>query len=91
MRSTTVRESEFTPDEVASLLASRRASLARRGSHGYTLEEAMDPANQFAFKPVAPRRDWALKAVYDAQQKFFAENPTAKGDPSLVWDVQKIR
>lgn len=51
----------------------------------------MDPANQFAFRPGEPRRDWAAKAVYDAQKAFFAVNPDAKGDPSLVWNVQKMR
>ena len=91
VRSTTVREAEFTPDEVASLLASRRAAGVRRGSHGYTIAEATDPANQFAFAPSKPVRDWAMKAMHSAQQQWYAEHPEDKGDPSLVWTVEKRR
>jgi hypothetical protein len=89
VRSTTVREAEFTPDEVASLLASRRAANARRGPHGYTIAEATDPANQFRFRPTKPVRDWAMVAMSQAQKLWYAEHPEDKGDSSLIWKVEK--
>ena len=91
VRSTTVREAEFTPDEVASLLASRRAANVKRGPHGYPISVATDPANQFAFAPAKPVRDWAMVAMATAQKQWYAEHPEDKGDPSLVWNVEKRR
>jgi len=69
------REPEFTAQDVALLLASRRKA-AEPMSHGIPLDEAMDPANQFAFvaqeKPVV---DWADKALKDAQDRFYDARP----------------
>jgi hypothetical protein len=49
----------------------------------------MDPANQFAFTAGRPKRDWAMAALNAAQDAYYSENPKAKGDSSLVWDVQR--
>jgi hypothetical protein len=89
VRSVTVREPEWSVDDRALVIASRRAERVKRGPHGYPLEVAMDPANQFAFDPGNPSRDWAMKALQDAQEAFFTANPSARGDRSLVWDVKR--
>lgn len=85
----TVREVEWSPDDLALVLASRRRANQRRGPHGYTLAESMDPTNQFAFDVTNPKRDWAMKALNDKQEQFYKQYPSAKGDPSFVWDVKK--
>jgi hypothetical protein len=87
VRSVTVQEPEWSPDDVALVIASRRDERVKRGPHGYPLEMAMDPENQFAFEPGKPRRDWAMKALQDAQEAYFTSNKDARGDRSLVWDV----
>jgi hypothetical protein len=74
-------------DDVALLIASRRAANVRRGPHGIPLVEAMDPANQFAFEATGPKKDWALAALKARQDAYYTENPKAKGDPSLVFSV----
>lgn len=84
----TVREPEWSADDLAALIASRRDERARRGPHGYTMDVALDPDNQFMFDAGKPRRDWALKALQDAQERYFSENESARGDRSLVWDVK---
>jgi hypothetical protein len=89
--SVTIREAEFSPMDVAALLEARRRQRVKRGPHGYPLTESMDPDNQFAFKADKPRRDWAMAELHRAQKKWFAEHPEDKGDPSLVFPVEKLR
>lgn len=89
VRAVTVVEPEWSAEDRALLVASRRAERVKRGPHGYSLEEAMDPANQFRFDPGKPRRDFAMKALQDAQRAYFKANPDARDDRSLVWDVKK--
>lgn len=60
--SVTVTEPRFTRWEVALLLASRRREEQPRGDHGYTLQEATDPANMGRFKLGTPTTDFAAKA-----------------------------
>lgn len=72
-----MREAEFSPDDVAVLLESRRTERVPRGSHGFPLAIAMDPGNQFRFKPVGPRVDWAAKAVAKAEDDYKKQNPGA--------------
>jgi hypothetical protein len=91
--SVTVREAEFTPDEVATLLASRRADNAPRGDHGVLLSEATDPANdpssrkatgRFVVPP--PSVDFAalaLKTAKDAWKKNWPDD-----DRPLLWPVK---
>lgn len=86
--SVTVREAEFSPLDVAALLEVRRRARVRRGPHGYTIAEATDPENQFAFV-AKPRQDWAMRALNQAQETYKRENPKATDLHSLVWDVQK--
>jgi hypothetical protein len=86
--SVTIREAEFSPLDVAALLEARRRARVRRGPHGYTVAEATDPDNQFAFV-AKPRQDWALRAMNQARAAYEAENPKATDLGSLVWDVQK--
>lgn len=89
VRAVTTREPEFSPDDVAALIASRRAEQVKRGPHGIPLAEAMDPANQFAFEAVGPAKDWAMDALHRKQELFYKQNPNAKGDPSLVFSVRR--
>lgn len=89
VRAVTVREAEFSPEDVAALVESRRAEMVKRGPHGIPLTEAMDPANQFAFEAVGPSKDWAMDALHRKQELFYKQNPNAKGDPSLVFSVRR--
>lgn len=88
VRSVTIREPEFSALDVAVLLEARRRVRVRRGPHGYTIAEATDPANQFAFV-AKPRQDWAMRALNQAQDAYKRENPKATDLNSLVWDVQR--
>lgn len=89
VRSVTLREAEYSPEDVAALVESRRAEHVRRGPHGIPLTEAMDPANQFEFEATGPKRDFALYALHHKQEAYFKENPSARGDPSLVFSVRR--
>lgn len=63
VRSVSVPEPEWTPEDVALLVSSSR--LEREvGPHGIPMSEATDPANQFAFEGHI-RTDWAEKAKRD--------------------------
>lgn len=73
----------------AVLLESRRQSLAPRGAHGHLLSEAMDPANQFKWEAGNPRRDYAEQTLEKARAFYFAANPQAKDDSSLLWTVRR--
>jgi hypothetical protein len=71
------RDPEFTAQDRAWLLASRAAD-AEPMSHGIPLSEAMDPANQFAFKgQEAPVIDYADKALKDAQDRYYRAHKDA--------------
>jgi hypothetical protein len=71
IRTVTVREPEYDDAELALLVASRRRQ-AEMGPHGIPMSEAMDPANQFAFKgQEVPRIDYADKALKDAQDRYY--------------------
>ena len=92
VRSVTVSEAEWSPEDVALLVASRQAER-ELGSHGIPLSEAFDPANQFRFKGQdAPRVDYAEKARLDAQEAFYKQHD--KKDMPVnrhghVWGVTK--
>jgi hypothetical protein len=90
VRSVTIREPEFSTLDVAVLLEARRRSRVKRGPHGYSIRDATDPDNQFAFKASNPTRDWAMRALTQAQKAWYAANPQDEGDPSLVWNVEKL-
>jgi hypothetical protein len=82
----TVTESRFTVQDKMVLLASRRADQVPRGSHGFTLEEATDPANQYRFKADLPTTDFAAKALKTAQDAYEKTYPDADMS-SLLWRV----
>jgi len=89
VRSVTVREGEFTPDEVALLLASRRVA-ADMGSHGVPMSEATDPAHRGKFiVNEAPRVDYARLAIAKKRDHYYAENPSAKDDSAAhIWYIK---
>jgi hypothetical protein len=79
------RDPEFTEQDRAWLLGSRAAD-AEPKSHGIPLSEAMDPANQFAFKgQEVPRIDYADKALKDAQDLFYAGRPKDESRNGHRW------
>lgn len=81
-------QSRFTRREVALLLASRRAEAAPRGSHGFLLSEATDPANKDAFTVPLPTTDFAERALVRERKKYAKQ----WGDESLdatLWRVEK--
>lgn len=92
IRSVSVSEPEWSPDDVALLVASK--ILGREiGSHGFPMSEAMDPANQFGFSgPQAPLVDFAEKARLDAQDAFYKQHDK-KDHPvnrnGHIWGVTK--
>lgn len=88
VRTVSVREPEFTAAETAVLLASRRREF-EAGPHGVPMQEATDPANQFAFKGKSgPVVDWAEKARLDAQEAWRKANPDANTH-GHIWAVER--
>jgi len=89
VRQVTVRESEFTPKEMALLIASRRVE-ADTGSHGVLMSEATDPANRGKFViNDAPRVDFAKLALRQKQDAYYTQYPDAKADqPAHIWYVK---
>ena len=85
----TVREPEWSPDDVAAVLASRRRFNTKRSPTGYPLTEATDPANRGKFTVDLPTTDFALQALLREQKRYEEKFPSAKGDRSLIWNVGK--
>ena len=83
-----VREPEFTPDEVARLIESRRFERSL-GPHGFPMDEATDPANQWVFEGAAVT-DWAEKARLDKLDRMRTENKDANFNGVTV-QVRKKR
>ena len=82
------REPEFTAEDVALLIARRRLQ-AEVGSHGFTMAEATDPANQFAFEgSKKPKTDYALKAQRDAMDRYYKKWPDSNRNGHL-WSVTR--
>ncbi|MGF3055608.1 hypothetical protein [Microbacterium sp. YY-01] len=80
-------EPRFTPAEVELLLASRRAEQVPRGAHGFTIAEATDPKNQYAFK-VTSVVDYAERAKHWAikeHEERFGEN---SGSEYRLWRTE---
>lgn len=76
IRTVTTREPEWTPEERAYLLASRRIEFEPKNKFGIPLSESMDVANQFRWKPFTlPSIDWAEKAHGDAIDQYYKEWP----------------
>lgn len=87
IRTVTVQEPEFSRDDVATLLASRRRDALPRGSHGHLLSEATDPKNKWHTS--LPTTDFAAKELNAAQERYSKTYPDADMS-SLLWGVQKI-
>jgi hypothetical protein len=85
----TVREAEWSADDVALLIASRRAANVKRGPHGIPLVDAMNPALDWDV-PDIPKRDYALAALLRKQEAYEKKYPSAKGDRTLVWSAKPL-
>lgn len=95
--SVTVREAEYSAADVVALLESRHRERTPLGSHGEPLEDAMspeaDPGNGsggYFYRARGPRRDHAAAELARAREIYFKQNPSAKGDPSLMWSVERV-
>ena len=79
------RDPQFTREDVALMIASRRLERDM-GSHGISMSEAMDPANQFAFDAQeAPRIDWAEKKLRDNMDRFYEARPKGESRNGHKW------
>lgn len=89
VRQVTVREPEFTPDEVNLLVASRRVE-AGMGSHGVPMAEATDPkyAGKWRINE-EPRVDYVSLAIAKNRDTHYTQYPRAKDDArSHIWYVK---
>lgn len=84
-----VEEPRFTAEDKAVLLASRRMEREPRGSHGFLMAEATDPANAYKFRVGDPVTDHAAAALSKAQKAYQKSWPDADVD-SLLWAVEKV-
>ena len=63
------------------------------GPHGFSMAEATDPANQYAFQgQTAPRVDYAMKAQLDSEAAYYKQwdkkdNPVNRH--GHIWGVTK--
>jgi len=86
--SVTVVEPRFTPAEKALLLASRLDERVPRGGHGHRLDEATDPAYQYAWHADLPTTDFAQEAINKAQDAYRSAYPDADMG-ALLWSVSR--
>lgn len=82
-------ESRFSRHEVALLLASRRAEREQRGSHGWPMSVATDPANQGKFFVGPPTLDFAAKAEIKARELAEKEYKDKEPMGALMFRVEK--
>lgn len=68
VRAVTVREPEYTFLDRAWLLDSWKQANVPRGSHGWPMSVATDPANQGKFFVGLPAVDFAAKAEIEAKE-----------------------
>lgn len=88
VRSVTVSEPEFSADDLALLISSRRAERAPRGPHGVLLSEATNPDLQGEWEVPLPIQDFVekkLKTVKDAYHKQYGDTAPA----GLIWRVSR--
>lgn len=84
----TVREASWTPDDLASALASRRAAREPRNAFGIPLTEATDPDLQDQWEVPLPKRDIPTAKLRKAQETRKKRYPDE--DPSsLLWNVRR--
>lgn len=82
----TTREAEYSPSDLALILASRRAEALPRGSHGRLVSESTNPANQYKYRVGLPATDFAAAALSKAQDDYKKKYPDADMS-SLYWAV----
>lgn len=82
------REPEFRPVDKAMLLAHLELEARPRNSLGVLLEEATDPANQFAYTARdKPLTDWAAATV-GAKQDAFYKNRKDAARHGHIWTLK---
>lgn len=81
-----VREPEWTERERTLMLA-HLAIEGDMGPFGISLSRAVASDATFTASTL-PKRNKAVKAVLDAQERYFTQYPQAdRGDSSLMWSV----
>jgi hypothetical protein len=85
----TTREPEFSADDVAALLASRRAEAEPRNAYGVLVADATAKENQYAFV-AEPITDFALLAVERAREKIKKDFPETDMS-AWMWRVTRPR
>ena len=86
VRSVTVRESEWSREQVVLLLAWQRAQ-DELGPHGFPMSEATDPANQGAFEGYVVT-DYVERAKAMAKAKLRKDYPDDPGYGHL-WSARR--
>lgn len=95
VKTVTVREPEYRPEDLSVLLSWLRDDLEPRGSHGHLLADAMSPDAdpgkrdaKYRFVAGPPVVDFAAKALADRQAAYLKQFPDA--DMSyLRWSVER--
>jgi hypothetical protein len=85
----TLREPEFSPDDVALLLASRLKDARPRGQHGVLLSEATDPGSRGQWEVPAPTTDFAQQALNRAQDEYKKRWGDRADMSVLLWHVTR--
>lgn len=86
--SVTVTEPRFTPEDVAILLASKRADSERRGAHGHLLSEATDERNRGKWRVPLPTADYAAQELHRQQKAYQAQYGKNTDMDALLWRVE---
>ena len=89
VRSVTVREPEWTPAEVAVMVAWKRRQ-AEIGSHGVSMLEATDPASRGKWRVnESPQVDYVKLAMNAHRDAYYRSYPDAEKDRSAhIWYVK---
>lgn len=90
VRVVTVREAEFSAEDVEWLLASRRRARIPRGGHGLPLAESTDPAFQYDWEVGLPVTDFAQQKLDAAREAYRKQYPDADMG-ALLWTVSRGR
>jgi hypothetical protein len=65
------------------------AYKADLGPHGFSMQDATNPANQFAYVADSPPlMDWAAQTISVAQEQFYKANPDGPRGGHL-WSARK--
>lgn len=86
-REVTVREPEFDRTDIARLLSARRIKTAARGSHGYPLAEATDPAKAAEMAVRVPATDFYADKLNKAQEFYEKKYGDTVDHKTLLWEL----